>query len=150
MFVDPPYTNSVEYTQFWEKLNRGESQSGRYQRFARGGKEVWIEACYSAVRDENGRVYKVVKYASDISKQVRLELDQKASEERDRQAQEELRRKVDQLLSVVNQAAQGNFTAEVTVSGTRRYSQPGGRSFAGRRLEFHPGIQGWPAASSHG
>lgn len=118
MFVDPAYSNTAEYTQFWEKLNRGESQSGQFQRFGRGGKEVWIQARYSALLDENGRVYKVVKYASDISEQVRLEHAQKAAEERDRQAQEELRRKVDQLLSVVNQAAQGNLTAEVTVSGT--------------------------------
>lgn len=118
MFVDPTYASSVEYAQFWEKLNRGESQSGQFLRFGRGGKEVWIQARYSALLDENGRTYKVVKYASDITEQIRLEHAQKAAEERDRQAQEELRRKVDQILSVVNEAAQGNLTAEVTVSGT--------------------------------
>lgn len=118
MFVDPAYANTAEYAQFWEKLNRGESQSGQFLRIGRGGKEVWIQARYSALLDENGRTYKVVKYASDISEQIRLEHAQKAAEERDRQAQEELRRKVDQILSVVNEAAQGNLTAEVTVSGT--------------------------------
>lgn len=118
MFVDPTYASTSEYAQFWEKLNRGESQAGQFLRFGRGGKEVWIQARYSALLDENGRTYKVVKYASDISEQIRLEHAQKAAEERDRQAQEELRRKVNQILSVVNEAAQGNLTAEVTVSGT--------------------------------
>lgn len=118
MFVDPAYASTAEYAQFWEKLNRGESQSGQFLRIGRGGKEVWIQARYSALIDANGRTYKVVKYASDISEQIRLEQSQKAAEERERQAQEELRRKVDQILSVVNEAAQGNLTAEVTVSGT--------------------------------
>ena len=118
MFVEPAYANSIEYAQFWEKLNRGESQSGQFHRNGKGGKEVWVQARYSALLDEHGRTYKIVKYASDISDQVRLEQAQKAQEERDRLAQEELRKKVDQMLSAVNDAAQGNLTAEVTVSGT--------------------------------
>lgn len=118
MFVDPTYANSIEYTQFWDKLNRGESQAGQFRRIAKGGKDVWIQARYSALLDDKGHTYKVVKYASDISEQIRMEQAQKAQEERDRQTQEELRNKVDQILGVVNEAAQGNLTAEVTVSGT--------------------------------
>ena len=49
MFVDPTYARSIEYSQFWAKLNRGESDAGQYKRFGKGGKEVWIQARYSSL-----------------------------------------------------------------------------------------------------
>jgi methyl-accepting chemotaxis protein len=69
MFCDPAYVNSPEYLKFWEKLNRGEFDSGEYRRIGKGGKEVWIQASYNPVLDENGDVVKVVKFASDITEQ---------------------------------------------------------------------------------
>jgi methyl-accepting chemotaxis protein len=69
MFVDPEYKSSVEYQQFWEALNHGEAQTNEFKRFGKGGKEVWIQASYTPVKDMNGKVFKVVKYAIDISKQ---------------------------------------------------------------------------------
>lgn len=69
MFADPTYANSNEYRNFWEKLNRGEFDSGEYKRIGRGGKEVWIHASYNPIRDANGRPFKVVKYATDITAQ---------------------------------------------------------------------------------
>lgn len=116
MFADETYARSPEYKAFWEKLNRGQSDEGRYQRFGKGGKPVWIQARYSALCDENGRVYKVVKYASDITEQVRLEAE-KDNTERERAAQEELKRKVDELLMAVNAAAAGDLTRDVTFAG---------------------------------
>jgi methyl-accepting chemotaxis protein len=67
MFADPAYKASAEYKQFWEKLNRGDFDAGQYKRLGKGGKEVWIEASYNPVRDLNGKLYKVVKFATDIS-----------------------------------------------------------------------------------
>ncbi|MCC7474209.1 MAG: PAS domain-containing protein [Pirellulales bacterium] len=118
MFVDPKYAASPEYAQFWEKLNHGESQSGEYRLVAKNGKEVWIQARYSALLDEKGHPYKVVRYSSDITEQKRLQQAQKDKEERERAAQEELCRKVDYILAVVNEAAQGNLTKELTVTGS--------------------------------
>jgi methyl-accepting chemotaxis protein len=69
MFCDPDYANSAEYRAFWDKLNRGEFDSGEYKRIGKGGKEIWISASYNPIRDLNGKVVKVIKYASDISKQ---------------------------------------------------------------------------------
>ncbi|MBX9574811.1 MAG: PAS domain-containing methyl-accepting chemotaxis protein [Caulobacteraceae bacterium] len=69
MFVDPTYAQSVEYRQFWERLARGENESGQYRRFGAGGREVWIEASYNPVFDSNGNPFKVVKYAVDITAQ---------------------------------------------------------------------------------
>ncbi len=69
MFVDPEYGNSREYADFWAKLNRGEFESAEYKRFAKGGREIWIQASYNPVCDANGKPYKVVKYATDITAQ---------------------------------------------------------------------------------
>jgi len=69
MFVDEQYKSSQEYRDFWAKLNRGDFESGEYQRVAKGGREVWIQASYNPVRDRTGRVAKVIKFASDITAQ---------------------------------------------------------------------------------
>src|SRR5262249_17131038 len=69
MFVDPAYANSAEYRQFWEKLRRGEFDANEYRRIAKGGKEVWLQASYNPMFDMNGKPFKVVKFATDISKQ---------------------------------------------------------------------------------
>lgn len=73
IFCDESYAKSNDYRSFWEKLGRGEFDSGRYQRFGKGGKSVWILASYNPIFDMNGRPYKVVKFASDISVQVEVE-----------------------------------------------------------------------------
>ena len=69
MFAEPEFAASVEYQQFWEKLNRGEFDANEYKRIGKGGKEVWIQASYNPIMDLNGKPYKVVKYATDITEQ---------------------------------------------------------------------------------
>ena len=68
MFVDSAYRSSPEYGQFWAALNRGEYQAAQYRRIGKGGKECWIEASYNPIMDLNGKIYKVVKFATDLSK----------------------------------------------------------------------------------
>jgi methyl-accepting chemotaxis protein len=68
MFADPAFANSAEYREFWAKLNRGEYQAAQYKRYGKGGKEVWIEASYNPILDLKGKPFKVVKYATDLSK----------------------------------------------------------------------------------
>jgi len=67
MFVEPEYKASPEYQQFWQALNRGEAQTGEFKRLGKGGKEVWIQAAYTPILDENGNTIKVVKFATDIT-----------------------------------------------------------------------------------
>ncbi len=69
MFVEPGYRDSAEYREFWAKLNRGEYQAAEYKRIGKGGKEVWIQASYNPILDMNGKPFKVVKFATDITKQ---------------------------------------------------------------------------------
>ena len=70
MFVEPAERDSAEYREFWAKLNRGEYQAAEYKRVGKGGKEVWIQASYNPILDLNGKPYKVVKYATDVTRQV--------------------------------------------------------------------------------
>jgi methyl-accepting chemotaxis protein len=69
VFCEESYANSEEYKAFWEKLNHGEFESGEYKRIGKGGKEVFIQATYNPIFDVNGKPTKVLKIATDITKQ---------------------------------------------------------------------------------
>jgi methyl-accepting chemotaxis protein len=70
MFVEPEERNSRAYAEFWETLNRGQYQAAEYKRIAKGGREIWIQASYNPILDLNGKPFKVVKYATDITAQA--------------------------------------------------------------------------------
>ena len=70
MFAEPDYGRSQEYERFWETLRRGEFQSGRYKRLAKGGREIWLQASYNPIIGAGGKVAKVVKFASDITEET--------------------------------------------------------------------------------
>ncbi len=72
MFVDPAYRQSLEYQNFWSKLNRGEYDAAQYKRIGKSGQEVWIQASYNPILDLNGKPFKVVKYASDVTTQRKV------------------------------------------------------------------------------
>lgn len=67
MFVDPNYKSSNEYKEFWQRLNSGDANVAEFKRFGKGGKEVWIQASYIPVLDDNGMPSQVIKIASDIT-----------------------------------------------------------------------------------
>ena len=73
MFVDPVDRDTVAYREFWQKLGRGEFDANRYKRIGKGGKQVWIQATYNPIKDADGRPYKVVKFALDVTQQVEQE-----------------------------------------------------------------------------
>ena len=75
MFVEEAYRHSPEYKEFWAKLNRGEYQLAEYKRIGKGGKEVWIQGSYNPILDLNGKPFKVVKYATDATRQKMLNAD---------------------------------------------------------------------------
>lgn len=67
MFVDAAFSRSEEYKQFWENLRRGQFDQREYKRIAKGGREIWIQASYNPIFDMNGKPFKVVKFATDIT-----------------------------------------------------------------------------------
>ena len=67
------HAQSDDYRQFWERLRRGEHASGRYCRVDRKGQDVWIQATYNPVMDLEGKPVRIVKLATDITREVELE-----------------------------------------------------------------------------
>ncbi len=72
MFVEPAECNAPAYREFWEKLNRGQYEAAEYKRVAKGGRDIWIQASYNPILDLNGKPFKVVKYATDVTLQAVL------------------------------------------------------------------------------
>lgn len=127
MFVEEGYSRTSEYREFWTKLNRGEFHSDEFLRIGKGGREVWIQASYNPIVDLNGKVSKIVKFATDITKQVKARRDREVLEEESRNKAVELQHKVSSLLQVVAAAAQGDLTQPITISG----DDPAGQMAAG-------------------
>ena len=73
MFCDKDFAASAEYRSFWQRLGAGEYISAEFQRFGKGGREIWIQASYNPIFDAAGKVVKVVKFATDISERKRAE-----------------------------------------------------------------------------
>ncbi|MGB6038136.1 MAG: PAS domain-containing methyl-accepting chemotaxis protein, partial [Cryomorphaceae bacterium] len=68
IFVDSSYASSNEYRHFWQNLSKGEYDAGEYKRITKDGSEIWIQASYNPIYTPDGKPYKVVKYATDITK----------------------------------------------------------------------------------
>jgi len=72
IFCDPAFSHSTEYLAFWERLGRGEFNAGEFRRLNKAGKDVWILASYNPIFDAEGKPVKVVKFATDITRQKAL------------------------------------------------------------------------------
>jgi methyl-accepting chemotaxis protein len=70
MFVDADHAASADYREFWDRLARGEIDTGQYKALGKGGHEIWLQASYNPVFDANGRPCKVVAFATDITASV--------------------------------------------------------------------------------
>ncbi len=110
ILVEDEVAHSHEYAELWKRLRAGQFQSGEYKRIGKDGEVVWLHASYNPIVGADGKPVKVVKFAVDITEAVRVKQAQE-------QAQRDLRRKVDELLQVVQAAADGDLTREVTVLG---------------------------------
>jgi len=78
IFCTTDHAKSAEYRAFWAKLGEGRFGAGTYRRIRRDGEEVWLQASYNPVLAPDGRPRKVIKLASDVTRQVRLEHEVKA------------------------------------------------------------------------
>ncbi len=103
MFVEPGFRQSAEYRMFWEKLGRGEYDAGQYKRIGKDGREVWIQASYNPILDASGKPFKVVKYATDVTAQVR--------------ASQALEQAVQQTQAVVKAAEANDLTQRIPMDG---------------------------------
>jgi methyl-accepting chemotaxis protein len=120
MFVEPNYRQSQEYRSFWEALGRGEFQSAKYLRIGKGGREVWIQASYNPIVDGNGKVFKVVKFAADVTQ---IENDRKAAEAERAARAAEQNHVVTSLASGLKQLAEGNLITRLATPFAADYEQ---------------------------
>lgn len=107
MFVDPAERDGAAYRMFWEALGRGEFQAGEYRRVAKGGREVFIQATYNPITDEDGRPIKVVKFATDITVQVH-----------ERQRRAETQRRISADLNAIGEAVSDVTRQTAEAAGT--------------------------------
>nr|WP_172690969.1 PAS domain-containing methyl-accepting chemotaxis protein [Agrobacterium radiobacter]ASK49347.1 plasmid partitioning protein RepA [Agrobacterium radiobacter] len=70
MFCEPSYTASPDYQNFWKMLAGGDLVADEFMRLGKGGRKVFIQASYNPIFDMNGRVFKVVKFATDVTDRV--------------------------------------------------------------------------------
>lgn len=102
-FVDSVQANSPEYTQFWLDLNAGKPQKNVFKRATKSRKEVWIQAVYAPVKDEMGRIFKIVKIATDVTDQVN--------------AANMLKEAVEQAQQVTSAAKDGDLSQRIPLDG---------------------------------
>jgi methyl-accepting chemotaxis protein len=72
MFIEPGTESSAEYQEFWRNLRNGQPDSRIFKRYGRHGKVVWIQASYNPILDLNGKPFKVVKFATDVTEMINL------------------------------------------------------------------------------
>lgn len=120
LFVDAATKASPDYRAFWDTLKRGEFVEGRFQRVAKGGRIVFIDATYVAVLDRAGKPFKVVKIASDVTAEE--EARRRAEAER-AAAAAELSRVVSALADGLTRLSAGDFSAAIEAPFTDEYDQ---------------------------
>ncbi|PHX39005.1 chemotaxis protein [Pseudomonas sp. NZIPFR-PS5] len=70
MLCPPEFSNSADYQDFWRRLNKGEFFSDQFKRVGKQGRTLWLEASYNPVYDASGKLWKVVKFASDVTARI--------------------------------------------------------------------------------
>ncbi len=103
MFTESAAAMSPAYAQFWRDLNDGKAQSDVFKRVGKAGNEIWIQAVYAPVKDEMGRVFKVVKIATDVTAQV--------------SATNMLKEAVEQAQGVTAAASRGDLAQRIPLEG---------------------------------
>jgi methyl-accepting chemotaxis protein len=71
LFCEQDYVTSAEYARFWPQLAAGEFFNDEFKRLAKNGSPVFIQATYNPILNDDGKVIKVVKFASDVTGRVR-------------------------------------------------------------------------------
>lgn len=127
IFIDPAYAESDEYKHFWDRLNAGEFFTGEFRRFGKGGKEVWVEASYTPIMDMNGSPVRVVKYATDITKQKQRSIELRAQLEAINKSQAIIEFNLDGTIISANSnflTAMGYTLAEIQGQHHRMFVDP--------------------------
>lgn len=108
IFVESSYASSPEYTRFWEELRAGKIQSGEFKRLTKHGNEIFLQSVYSPVKDEMGRIMKVVKIAFDVTEQVKMRERAKQDAEELKAQEEEIRQQMEEMTATQEEMARAS------------------------------------------
>ncbi|KFZ37047.1 chemotaxis protein [Shewanella mangrovi] len=99
MFCDDEFYR--QNPRFWQELAAGQFRSGLFKRRNKAGNVVWLEASYNPVKDSSGKVYKLIKFASDITARVERAQATKQAAEMAQQAAMETNAEAQQALALL-------------------------------------------------
>ena len=117
MFCTPDHIQSEEYRAFWHALSKGESQSGRFHRVGRFSRDIHLEASYHPLRDTAGRIERVVQFAHDITRTVKLE---RLTEEKTRAVRDAMQRVISAATEIESEAEALSHVSSSTRDQVRR------------------------------
>lgn len=120
LLVDPDEAHSEANRHFWETLSRGRIHEGKFRRLGKDGREIWIHGTYFPINDGNGKTFKVLQFAADItqSEHSRLQRDQER-----KQHAEELALVIDTLALGLKRISAGDFNAQIETEFAQDYRQ---------------------------
>ena len=116
MFCDKAYTNTKEYSEFWDNLANGKSQINEFKRIHKDGSSIWIQATYSPIKNKSGKVTRVVKFAQDITESKKAidtakngNMKQNINISTKNEGIEELKKGVNDLFEIVSTKVDGDL-----------------------------------------
>ena len=59
-----------KHPDFWQKLSQGKFEAGQFKRSRKNGENIYLEATYNPIKDDNGTVQSIIKFATDITEQA--------------------------------------------------------------------------------
>ena len=69
IFCHSEYSKSSQYQEFWRQLNNKVQQNGVVSRKKKNGNNIWLEATYFPVTDQDGKLKYIYKIASDVTQE---------------------------------------------------------------------------------
>ena len=129
VFVSGEHRASTEYAKLWEKLNDGESVTGKFEYFGKLGNKIWLNASYTSVLDLKGVPFKVVQIATDITETKNIRMTAEADKARHTAEQELV---VSTLAESLKALSQGDLTSKIENEFSSEYEQ--------LRLDFNSAV----------
>jgi methyl-accepting chemotaxis protein len=104
IFAIPSYAASSAYRAFWDDLRAGKFTAGEFQRVTKSGSFVWIHGAYVPIKAKDGRVIRVMKFASDISEKKRIDADYRGQIDAIRKSQAVIEFSLDATILYANES----------------------------------------------
>ena len=128
--VDADYADTPDYRRLWDALRDGTYQAGVFRRIGKGGREVWIQASYNPILDMNGRPFKVVKYAADVTDRMAAQRHVTSASERTLANVQTVASSAEELSASIREIAQSLSRSRADVDSIHDQSQSADRATA--------------------